>query len=170
MGLIAIEDMQFYAFHGYYKEEQTLGQLYSVDVYLHTDFKAAANSDDLRKTVNYETVYEIVSKRMKEKTHLLETIAEAVARDLKSSFSELGKIRVRINKPSPPLGGHVGRTFVEVEYEHRKQCGKCGKEYLCYLDNLCWCQSVKVSKETREILSSQFVGCLCKECLSIYSE
>jgi dihydroneopterin aldolase len=49
MGLIAVEGMQFYAHHGYHKEEQMLGGKYTVDVYLKTDFNEAAATDKLEK-------------------------------------------------------------------------------------------------------------------------
>ena len=33
MGIIEIEGMQFYAFHGHYKEEQIVGSRFLVDLY-----------------------------------------------------------------------------------------------------------------------------------------
>ena len=37
MGLIRIEDMEFYAFHGHYREEQIVGNHFMVDVTIETD-------------------------------------------------------------------------------------------------------------------------------------
>ena len=54
MGQIALEGMEFFAFHGFYDEEQKIGNKYGVDLYLTTDLKRAATSDDLHETVNYE--------------------------------------------------------------------------------------------------------------------
>ncbi|MDX5443432.1 MAG: dihydroneopterin aldolase, partial [Hymenobacteraceae bacterium] len=47
MGQIALEGMEFFAFHGFYDEEQKIGNKYGVDLYIKTDLHAAAESDDL---------------------------------------------------------------------------------------------------------------------------
>jgi hypothetical protein len=64
VGQIAIEGMQFYAHHGFYKEEQVIGGQYEVDVYMNTDIEGAATTDRLEMTVNYERVYGIVKEVM----------------------------------------------------------------------------------------------------------
>ena len=51
MGLIKIEDMEFYAFHGHYREEQIVGNRFLVDLEIETDMTAAAASDDLDDAV-----------------------------------------------------------------------------------------------------------------------
>ena len=57
MGLIALEGMKFFAHHGYYEEEQVLGNAYEVDVYLDVDFSKAAMTEDISQTINFETVF-----------------------------------------------------------------------------------------------------------------
>ena len=47
MGVIAIEGMQFYAYHGRYQEEQVVGNQFIVDVYMERDLKEAASTDAL---------------------------------------------------------------------------------------------------------------------------
>ena len=37
MGLIQIENMEFYAFHGHYREEQIVGNRFIVDLTIETD-------------------------------------------------------------------------------------------------------------------------------------
>ena len=44
MGQIALEGMEFFAFHGYYDEEQKIGNKYGVDLYIETNLNAAAAS------------------------------------------------------------------------------------------------------------------------------
>ena len=34
MGQIALEGMEFFAFHGYYDEEQKIGNKYGIDLYI----------------------------------------------------------------------------------------------------------------------------------------
>ncbi|PSR01159.1 MAG: hypothetical protein BRD50_09125 [Bacteroidetes bacterium SW_11_45_7] len=76
MGLIAIEGMQFYAHHGYYKEEQKIGGQYKVDVYLRAKLEEAAQEDMLVKTINYENIYAVISEEMTGKSQLIEYVAK----------------------------------------------------------------------------------------------
>ena len=44
MGLIEIEGMEFYAYHGHFKEEQVVGNKFLVNVSIETDCEKAAKS------------------------------------------------------------------------------------------------------------------------------
>ncbi|MFN8276708.1 MAG: dihydroneopterin aldolase [Chitinophagales bacterium] len=115
MGKIGIEGLQFYAHHGYYKEEQVLGGKFVVDVYLQTDVSAAANSDQLDQTINYEEVYQLVKTAMEERSKLLEHVAQRILSNIKSRYPQLESVKVRVSKHQPPLKGSVDRVFVELE-------------------------------------------------------
>ena len=64
MGVIEIEGMQFYAFHGHFEAEQIVGNEFRVDIKIKTDCNVASLSDDLKDTLNYQTVFEIIQKEM----------------------------------------------------------------------------------------------------------
>lgn len=115
MGLIAIEGMQFYAHHGFHKEEQVIGGQYSVDVYMHFDFSRAAKTDDLARTVDYEQVYGIAREVMKEKARLIEHVAQRIMDETMARFPALRHIRVRVSKIHPPVQGTVERVYAELE-------------------------------------------------------
>lgn len=115
MGLIAIEGMQFYAFHGFYKEEQTLGGKYSVDVYVKTNFLQAAENDLLQKTINYETIFAIAEREMQQPSKLIEHVCKRILDATASEFSTIEYIKVRVNKFQPPLKGNVDKVYVELE-------------------------------------------------------
>ena len=51
MGLIKIENMEFYAFHGHYKEEQIVGNRFLVDLEMECDMALPAQSDQLDDAV-----------------------------------------------------------------------------------------------------------------------
>lgn len=115
MALIALEGMHFYAFHGFYKEEQIIGNHYYLDVYVNTNIAGAAASDDLFATVNYETVYLICQAEMRRPAKLLETLARNIALRLREHFERVQGVRIRVRKMNPPLGGAVDSAFVEYE-------------------------------------------------------
>jgi dihydroneopterin aldolase len=60
MGVIEIEGMEFYAYHGHFAVEQIVGNRFIVDLALNTDCSKAAKSDDLENALNYQNAYLIV--------------------------------------------------------------------------------------------------------------
>lgn len=115
MGLIAIEAMQFYSHHGYYKEEQVLGGKYTVDVYMQVDFEDASSDDDLSKTINYEKVFAITKKEMEAHSKLIEHVCKRILDAILMTFPNVTSLKVRVSKFNPPLKGNVERVFVELE-------------------------------------------------------
>ncbi len=169
MALIAIEGMHFFACHGFYEEEQITGNNFQVDVYLETSTTAAASSDELEKTINYETVYLICEAVMKKKVNLLETLAETISQRIKYQFKSLSGLKVRVTKFNPPLGGKVDKVWVESSETFTRKCARCNKPMLCYKDDTCWCKATMQLKKTSEQLRMNFgKKCLCKECLQFY--
>lgn len=115
MGHIAIEGMQFYSHHGFYKEEQVLGGKFTVDVYLETDFNEAALQDDLTKTIDYEQVYRLTKAEMEIHARLIEHVCQRILQKIKNTYPHLKKLKVRVSKHNPPMKGNVEKVFVELE-------------------------------------------------------
>ncbi|HLP20490.1 MAG TPA: dihydroneopterin aldolase [Chitinophagales bacterium] len=115
MGLIAVEGLQFYSHHGYYKEEQVLGGKYMVDIYMKLDIDEAAATDDLKKTINYEEIYQLTKTEMEVHARLIEHVCKRILDKIKSRYPNLDHIRVRVSKHNPPLKGSVERVYVELE-------------------------------------------------------
>jgi len=112
MGHIQIEGMEFYAFHGHYKEEQIVGNRFLVDLTLETDMEIPAKSDNLKDAVNYQSAYEIVKSVMEKKSHLLENIAGRILDTLYTEMSGINKATVKVSKMNPPVGGKVQSVSV----------------------------------------------------------
>lgn len=127
MAKIALEGMEFYAYHGFYEEEQIIGNQYLVDVYVETNISVAAATDDLYKTVNYETIYLICQAEMRKTAQLIETVAQRILSRLGSHFGKKASgVTVRIKKLNPPLGGKVACSYVEVDNKRGKGKGSSG--------------------------------------------
>jgi dihydroneopterin aldolase len=114
MGLIRIEDMEFYAFHGHFREEQIVGNHFMVDVEIETDTDRAGRSDELRDTLNYQKAYLIVKREMETKSHLLEHIATRILDALYNELSGITRAKVKVSKLNPVMGGRIGRVSVEI--------------------------------------------------------
>jgi dihydroneopterin aldolase len=115
MGLIGVEGLQFYAHHGYYKEEQVLGGKYVVDIYFEIDLAEASASDQLNKTIDYEQIYQITKVEMEAHSKLIEHVCKRIMDAIKAKFDNITYLKVRVSKHNPPLKGNVERVFVELE-------------------------------------------------------
>ena len=114
MGIVSLEGMEFYARHGYYEEERKIGNKYSVDVHLHLEFDEAALQDRLEGTVNYERVYQLVAEVMSIDALLLEHLAGKMVNVLKSTFTQVKEVEVKISKYNPPIKGLCQRATVTL--------------------------------------------------------
>jgi len=112
MGLIKIENMEFYSFHGHFKEERIVGNKFLVDLTIETDMKLPAASDNLKDAVNYQRVYEIVKSQMEVKSHLLEHIAGRILDAIYTEMKGIEKITVKVSKMNPPMGGKIGSVSI----------------------------------------------------------
>lgn len=121
MGQIALEGMEFFAFHGYYDEEQKIGNKYGVDLYIQTDLHAAGASDKLDATVNYEVLYRLVMEEMRAPARLLEHVGYRVLDRVLASFPHIHSVKISVSKFNPPLGGICHRAKVTLK---RKRSGK----------------------------------------------
>jgi dihydroneopterin aldolase len=115
MGEIQLEDMEFYAFHGHFKEEQIVGNRFLVNLTLKTNMDKAGQSDNLEDALNYQTAYEIVEEEMEKKSHLLEHIARRILDALYKRFDNLEHARIKVAKMNPPMGGKMNSVSVTME-------------------------------------------------------
>ena len=115
MGLIQIENMEFYSFHGHFKEEQIVGNRFLVDLTIITDMERAKKSDNLKDAVNYQRAYEIVKLQMGRKSHLLEHIAGRILDALYAEMEGIKKATVKVSKMNPQMGGKTGSVSVVME-------------------------------------------------------
>ena len=117
--IIRIKNASFYAYHGAFAEEQSIGGKFEADVDIHSDFSEAAETDDLHKTVNYLEVYKFIDNIIHEKKYyLIETLASVIADRLLKSFPKINKVCVRVRKNSVPIGGLIDYVEAEVIKEN----------------------------------------------------
>ncbi len=114
MGIIRLNNMIFYAHHGYYQAERELGQKFQVDLELECDFTRAIETDNLQDAINFEAVYHKVSDIFNSyKFTLLETLADRIAREILSNF-KVESCKIRVRKPQVPLNGFLDNVEIEL--------------------------------------------------------
>lgn len=113
-GRVALEGLEFHAFHGVYPHERESGNWFEVDIAVETDFSSAAFQDDLSGTVNYETLFAIVKEEMDKPSKLLETVAGKIIDDILQELPVVQSVDIKISKVNPPIGGKCKRATVQV--------------------------------------------------------
>ncbi|MBC7916050.1 MAG: dihydroneopterin aldolase [Pyrinomonadaceae bacterium] len=112
---VALESIRFFAYHGYYPEEQKVGNEFLVDI--DTVMIVEENlSDELSDTVNYERLLALVALEMKTSRKLLETVAHLILKAVLIEFPQLETARVCIRKLNLPVKGEVKNSLVELSY------------------------------------------------------
>jgi 7,8-dihydroneopterin aldolase/epimerase/oxygenase len=114
---IELQHLRFRAFHGVYEEEKILGNDFEVDVLVHYD----AHQEVIRHlgdTINYESIFAIVKKRMEKSTPLLETLVTDMAAQIGNAFFKVQSVQVKVAKLCPPIQGYQGSVAVSCEW-HR---------------------------------------------------
>jgi 7,8-dihydroneopterin aldolase/epimerase/oxygenase len=116
MGIIRIEGMEFFAYHGCFKEEQVIGTRFIADVTIETNTSQAEVTDDLKQTINYQVVYKLVKTEMEQKSHLLEHVARRILDSIFTHYTEVQHVNIKIAKLNPALsaGGRVKEVSVTL--------------------------------------------------------
>lgn len=115
---IKITDLEVFANHGVFPEENKLGQKFLVSAVLYTDTRKAGTTDDLTASIHYGEVSAFITKYMKEHTYqLLERVAETLAEEMLKSISGLCKIDLEIKKPWAPVGLPLKTVSVKISRE-----------------------------------------------------
>jgi dihydroneopterin aldolase len=107
--------MEFFAYHGCFKEEQVIGTKFRCDLFLKVDTTKAEHTDNLHDTVNYQEVFQLVQEEMKTKSKLLEHVGRRILDRVAEEFPQVSHARLKIRKLNPPLGGKM--DFVSLELE-----------------------------------------------------
>ena len=104
MDKIKIKDLEVFAHHGVFKEENVLGQKFVVSVTFFLDTSLAGKKDDLEQSINYaDAAWKIKEFLEKNTFKLLETAAEKLAEELLLTYSLAEKVEVEIKKPWAPI-------------------------------------------------------------------
>ncbi|MDR1895878.1 MAG: dihydroneopterin aldolase [Prevotellaceae bacterium] len=112
MGIIEIENMEFFAHHGCYEEERLRGNMFLVTVKIETDMEIVSKSDNIADALNYQTAYNVVKQEMMIPSSLLEHVCSRILTALYNEFNGIEKATVKVSKLSPGIGGKVEKTSV----------------------------------------------------------
>ena len=113
---IYIKDLEVFAKHGVFPEENVLGQKFVISAVLYTSTREAGKTDDLTKSIHYGEVSRFIHDFVEKNTwKLLETVAERLAWELLLQTQGLEKVCLEIKKPWAPVGLPLKTVSVEIE-------------------------------------------------------
>ena len=115
MDIIHIKDLEIWANHGVFPEENALGQKFVVCADLFTNVRRAGLEDALEHSIDYGAVSKRIKRFMEENTcMLIESVAEKLAACLLQEYP-IRKVRLEIKKPWAPVGLPLDTVSVEIE-------------------------------------------------------
>lgn len=108
---ISLRNLEFYSFHGVYQEENLIGNVFVVDIFVSMpdiDFM----DEDLNTTVNYVNIFQIAKQEMSITRKLLETVVKNIHDKVKELDSRIISVEVVITKKHVPIEGMIGQSQV----------------------------------------------------------
>ncbi len=116
MDKIKIQNLEIFAHHGVFPEENTLGQKFIINAALYTDTRDAGKTDELTASIHYGEICQQIKRFLTTNTFkLLERAAECLAETLLLDTPRLEKIELEIQKPWAPVGLPLETVSVEIE-------------------------------------------------------
>ncbi|MBD1392224.1 dihydroneopterin aldolase [Mucilaginibacter glaciei] len=117
---VALADVEFFAYHGFYPEEQVLGTHFFIDISVNFISAKAFNDDKIGNTVNYETLYSIIKAEMEHPRQLIETVVQGIIDKTVAKFPFIDSAQVTLKKMHPALGGPVKHSAVTLSYHNNQ--------------------------------------------------
>ena len=109
---LKIENIKLWARVGVLDEERELGQLFSLDIFLWTDFEKCTLNDDIKKTVDYSKLVQILKDQSKKiYCYTIEKYSNAILEIIDQEF-KLSKIKIILTKCNPPITGFDGKVSI----------------------------------------------------------
>lgn len=114
---ITITGIEATGHHGVFDHEKRDGQVFRVDLVLHTSTRIAAASDDLRDTVNYGAVAQAVVEEIGSGPYdLIEKLASVIADRVLGEFAP-SAVTVSVHKPQAPIPVPFDDVVIQVHRE-----------------------------------------------------
>ena len=119
MGIIKVENIRIYAYHGCLVEEGKIGSDYRVDVKVKVDLSKSAETDELSDTVDYVHLNKIVKEEMAVRSKLLEHVVDRILDRILDEIKMVKIVDVAVSKINPPIGGNVEKVTVKLRKKRK---------------------------------------------------
>lgn len=114
--VLFIDNLEVFANHGLFEEENKLGQKFIFDIECELNYKKAMFSDEMTDSISYADIAEVIVKTATTNTfNLLERLAGEILKNIFTEFPQIENINLKINKPGAPIKYHFEKCGVEVK-------------------------------------------------------
>ena len=117
MGLITVEGIRVFGYHGHLPEEAVLGGHFIVNVWVEADTVEVEKTDDLNHTVDYVKIIAIVKDKMAIRSNMIEHSARRIV-DAILPLNKVKKVTVEVEKVLPPIDATFDKISVTSEGEN----------------------------------------------------
>ena len=117
MGLITVEGIRVFGYHGHLPEEAVLGGHFIVNVWVEADTAEVEKTDDLKHTVDYVKIIEIVKDQMAIRADMIEVPAKRIVNAI-LPLHKVQKVTVEVEKVLPPIDASFDKISVTSEGEN----------------------------------------------------
>lgn len=105
MDSIIIDDLKIYASHGVLRFEKENGQFFYLSARILFPLSAAAENDDLMRSVNYAEICRHITEFVRSHCFdLIETLCERTIDELMQHYPVFREVTLTVKKPSAPIG------------------------------------------------------------------
>ncbi len=109
---LKIENIKLWARVGVLDEERELGQLFILDIFLWTDFEKCTVDDDIKKTIDYSKLVQILKDQSKKiYCFTIEKYSNEILEIIDQEF-KLSKVKIILTKCNPPITGFDGKVSI----------------------------------------------------------
>ena len=116
---LKIENIELWARVGVLNEERELGQLFSLDVFLWTNFEECTKNDDIKYTVDYAKLVEILKDQSKKiYCFTIEKYSNEILEIIYKKF-KLSRIKIILTKCNPPINSFDGKVSIVRIFEKK---------------------------------------------------
>lgn len=114
MGVMQVNGIRVFAYHGCLPEEAVIGGHFRVDVRVEGDFTKSEQGDRLADAVDYGRVAAIVREQMAVRANLIEHVARRILDAVVDEWGPDMRWRVRVVKEHPPIHGGADEAVYEA--------------------------------------------------------
>jgi len=112
---IILKEMNFFAFHGIGEQEKICGNKFTVNLKLAVNLSEACKTDDIKDTISYADVYQIVHEEMSVHSNLIEHAAMRIIKCIFNRFPLIERIQIELEKNNPPMNADILSAGIELD-------------------------------------------------------
>ena len=114
---LKIENIKIWARVGVLEKERQLGQLFSLKIFLWSDFNDCEKNDDLSMTIDYSVLIQAIKLHAIDfSCFTIEKYSKEILELIKERFTP-NRIKIVLTKCNPPINGFDGEISIVRNYQ-----------------------------------------------------